>query len=765
MNKAKKMLLAGFLACTMLATGSVLVGCGEGDLSSSDGGSSSVSVPESSVPESSVPESSVPESSVPESSAPESSAPEAWELGSASVTYTVDKNGVETANYTVVSEDGEEYTSSVATGRTVVDVDFYNVKINGELVEAPVIETTVGNEPKIEILALFNDDTTGWVTVTDDMYIGAKPDYTKAGLYTAQIKLIKRLSAAVLVNGDEPVVVETMFLNENMGGMCVLWNKADVVAGTYDVSSVLWGNYTYLNGVESQVVVNATADQIKPIDWTAESPEGVYNFSVTDANGNSGVLQAYVKDEGSETTAMVAQRQLGSFTMMNSLEAVKGSSVEDLNLSDMIVMEGIVIGEYAAMAMRIVEVPETAVYALDTSVCGDQSLTATWTENDAEVTATASVFVYENKEEVVEVTGVYVNSYEAVESGVIDMEIYTSSYTSYTQGTGADKEELMQADYNEQAIALTADMIKGTVDFTTAGVKVFTIEVGGNEYTYAVELWKEAEKPVATTTNIASIDLPEEITFVKDSENIELYVRQNYANNSYMVTYIESVNGYNEDYVTLKASAFDWSDVDMSTVGEYDITVTYEGYVHTIKVNVVAELVEPEQGQMIAMLQANYDFVLMGLNNGLVGIILYDNGTAEIMDGFSPYYYESVWATYTLDAATATLELSIDGKKFAIGTVVDWDMDSVYDMVVAYTFQGEATEATLEMATPYGGTMMVTVSMYDNGYAVVMGDWNPESTGNAYTVVDGVLTIGSANWVVIGTGADTQYLTIMTGNY
>ena len=714
MNKAKKVLFAGFLACTMLLTAACV---------------------------------------------PTTSSPEAWELENATVVYIVDKNGVETANYTVVGKNGEEYTKSVATGRTVVEIDQYSVRINGELVEDVAIETTVGNEPKIEVLATFDDGAAGWVTISDDMYVSAKPDYTKAGVYAANFKLIERLSIPVLVKGDEPVVLQTLLLNENMGGMCVLWNKADVVAATYDVSTVFWGYYTYSNGEESQAVVNAKADQIKPIDWTAESEEGIYNFSVTNENGDSGVLQAYVMDADSETEVTVMDRQLDSFNMMESLTALKGSTVEDIDTSGMIAMEMFTIG-MEAMGMRVAEIPEAAVYTLDTSVCGEQALTATWTVGEETVTATTSVLVYETIEETAEVTYAYVNSYKAVESGVIDMTFEINSRSEYV---GDD--QVLDTKYNYETVALTADMIKGTApDFTTAGVKVFTIEVGGNEYTYAVEVWVEAEQAVATTTNVASLALPEEITLVKDSVNIELYVRQNFVGVETEIAYIEPVNGSTNDYVVLKASAFDWSAVKMNTVGAYALKVSYEGYEQTITVNVVDEIIE-EELVFVAQLEIGWDFYVMGMQNGLVGITLYENGVAELMDGFSPFYYESVWATYTLDDATGTFELAIDGEKFAIATVVDSDEDGAYDMVGAYVFEGEPTEVMLEMATPYGGTMFVTVSMYDNGYAVIMGDWNPESTGNAYTLKDGVLTIGSASWVVVGTGEDVQYLTIMSGAY
>ncbi len=738
------MLLAGFLACTMLATSAALTACGDTSDSSS--------------------------------STPESSTPEAWELDDAAVSYVVDKNGVETAVYTVKGKNGEEYTKSVATGRTVVDVDMYSVKVNGEEMEETLIETTIGNEPKIEILAWFNDGSAGWVTVTDDMYVGAKPDYTKAGLYSAQIKLVKRLSAAVFVAGDEPVVVETMFLNQDMGGMCVLWDKADVVAGTYDVSTVLWGYYTYDGENENQVVVNAKPEQIKPIDWKAESEEGVYNFSVTDENGNSGVLQAYVMDADSETTVTVVQRSLGSFTMMESLTAVKGSQVSAIDTSNMIAMEVLMVGT-DAMAMRVVDVPEAAVYALDTTECGEKELTATWTESTETVTAKTNVLVYENKEEFAEVSSAWVNSYKVVESGVLDMSLEVYSYTEYTSGTGADKQVLMGTGYNTETVALTADMIKGTApDFTTAGVKVFTVEIGGNEYTYAVELWAEEEKSAVTTTNIADITFEsmedEKVSFngnemyiVKDSVNFEVFVRTNFVGKSYTVSYIEAVNDSYTDYVTLKASAFDWSAVKMNTVGEYALKVSYEGYEKTITVNVVEELPTAAVLTPVAQLEIGMDFALMGMSNGLVGIILYEDNVAEIMDGFSPYYYESVWATYTLDTTSGKLELSIDGEKFAIATVVDMDTDGVYDMVNAYTFEGTATEVVLEMATPYGGTMLVTVSMYDNGYAFIMGDWAPQSSGNAYVLKDGILTIGDAKWAVVGTGADTQYLAIMSGEY
>ena len=723
------MLLAGFLACTMLATSAALTACGD----TSDSSTSDSSV----------------------------SKPEAWELDDAAVSYVVDKDGVETAVYTVKGKNGEEYTKSVATGRTVVDVDLYSVKVNGEEMEDIFIETTVGNEPKIEILALFNDGTAGWVTITDDMYVGAKPDYAKAGLYTAQIKLIQRLSAPILVTDGEPVAVETMLLNESMGGACVLWDKADVVAGTYDVSTVLWGYYTYSNGTISQAIVNAKADQIKPIDWTAESEEGVYNFSVTDENGDSGVLQAYVIDADSETTVTVMNRSLGSMTMTSSLTAVKGSDVSAIDTSGMLVMEMLAIGT-DAMGMRMVEVPEAAEYTLDTTECGEKELVATWTEGTDTVTANTSVLVYEGKEEIAEVTSVYVNSYEAVESGVIDMEITIDSHTEYTSGTGADKTPLMSMNYVSETVALTADMIKGTApDFTTAGVKVFTIEVGGNEYTYAVELWKE-EKAVATTTNVASLGLPEEITLLKDSVNIELYVRQNLVGVETDVYYIEPVNGSTYDSVALKASAFDWSDVKMNTVGEYEIVVSYEGYEQAITVNVVAELAEP--ATPFAMLQFPYwnGPTIPGVSLGEA--TLYQDGTATISyRDMNTYEMGEYVATYTLNAEKTEIEFKVDGKKFLIAAVL-CEADVPVE-IGAYVSTETPTVITISMEK-YGSVVECTLALYANGYADFMdGYGNVEACGTAYTLEDGVLTVGSYKWVVVGTDADAQYITVMSGNY
>ena len=728
MNKAKKMLFASFLACVALGTGSALMACGG---TTSSGGTST----------------------------PDSSTPEVWELENAAVVYTFDKDGVETANYTVKGKNGEEYTKSVATGRKVVELDVYSVKVNGELIEEPVLETTVGNEPKVEVLALFDDGSASWVTITDDMYVGEKPDYTKAGLYTANIKLVERLSAPVLVTDGEPVELQSMLLNEDMNGMCLLWDKADVVAGTYDVSTVFWMHMTYLNGEMSQAVSNATAEQIKPIDWTAESEEGIYNFSVTNAAGDSGILQAYVLDDDSETAVVVGGRQLGSMTMTEEPKVLKGTEVSAIDTSKMLVMEMLMIGT-DTMGMRMVEVPEDAVYTLDTTTVGQQALTAKWTVGEGddaeEVTATASMLVYENKEEYAEVSEVYVNSYEAVESGVADIEFEIYSETRYTAGTGDDKQILMTTGGNAKSVALTADMIKGTApDFTTAGVKVFTIEVGGEEYTYAVELTK-TEKAVATTTNIASIALPEEITLLKD-ENVELYVRKNLVGEQVEITYIEPVNGEYESEVILKADAFDWSDVKTDTVGEYAIKVAYEDYTQEITVNVVAELAEEEEAQVVAMLQNDGSLELTGLNMRLLGVQLYSDDTVEIMDGYSIYYYEAIWGTYTIDEATGTLEISVDGAKFAIAKVTDTDTDGVYDTVSAYEFG----DATAEYSFVDSWENQVTISLYEEGYAQGVNQDGFVMFSGGYTLKDGLLTIGDKKFYIQGTGADAKVIEVM----
>lgn len=723
MNKAKKMLLAGFLACTMLATSAALTACGDTSDSSNSSGNSSTSKPE------------------------------AWELENATVSYTIDKDGVETANYTVKGKNGEEYTKSVATGRKVVET-WGEVRVNGEVVEEPLIETTIGNEPKVEIYVSFDDESEGWVTVTDEMYIGEKPDYTKAGLYTVQFKLVDRYAAGILVTNGEPVTVHTQLANESMGGMCVLWDKEDVVAGTYDVSTVFWMNIAYMNGEVSQAAVNVKADQIKPIDWTAESEEGVYNFSVTDENGNSGVMQAYVLDEDSETVVTVGGRSLGSLSMMEPPTIVKGSAVEDLNTEGWRVMEMLVIGT-DVMGMRMVEVPETAVYTLDTSACGDQTVTATWTVGEDTLTATASVLVYESKEEISEVTSVSVNSYKAVESGVLDMSFEVYSYTEYTSGTGEDKIPLMSTNYNNETVVLTADMIKGTApDFTTAGVKVFTVEIGGNEYTYAVELWEE-EKPVATTTNVAAIELDEpseeiyldgdDIYLVKDSVNIEVFVRKYFVNKDYKITYIEPLNGSYEINTTLKVDAFDWSAVKMDTVGEYALKVSYEGYEKTFTVNVVEELPEVQTPEMIAMFDV-WDFEF-------AAVILYANNTADLRVGFGPYA-EIVNATYTLDETTGTLEFKVDGKKYAIGTIVV-EEDQIVGMT-PYTFG----EPTAEYNVIYFGEEQ-TLKLYEEGYGACVSEWGFTTFSGAYTLENGLLTIGDKKFYIQGTGADAKVIEVM----
>ena len=746
MNKAKKLLLASFLACMVLGTGSALTACG--GTTSSGGGTST------------------PDSST--------STPEAWELENATVSYTVDKNGVETANYVVTGKNGEEYTKSVPTGRTVVGVT-HEVRVNGEEVDADVLETAVGEELKVELGVIFNDETTGWVVVTDDMYI-KKPDYTKAGLYTAEFKLVERFSAPVVVIGEEPVNVQAMFLNQDMGGMCVLWDKADVVAGTYDVSTVFWAYYTYDGENENQVIVNATPEQIKPIDWTAESEEGVYNFSVTNENGDSGILQAYVLDEASETAVVVAGRQLGSFSMMSSLTAVKGSSVSAIDTSDMLVAEMLMIGDGAAMAMRMAELPETAEFTLDTTTTGWNELIATWTVGEGddaeEVEATTSVIVYENKVEVGAIEEMNVISYKVVESGLPAIEFYIYTATEYTAGTGDDEQVLTTENENWECVALTADMIKGTApDFTTAGVKVFTVEVNGNEYTYAIELWAEEEKAVASTTNIANISFEaieeeyvsfdgNEMYIVKDSVNFEVFVRKNFVGGEYMVSYIEAVNGSYDDYVVLKASAFDWSAVKMDTVGEYAFKVSYEGFEKTITVNVVEELPEVETATLVAQLQNDGTVQMSALNSNLLGIMLYDDNTAEIMDGWSIMWYESVWATYTLDEATGKLELSVDGAKFAIATVVDTDEDEIYDQITAYAFG----EPTAEYTIIYFGEEQ-TLKLYEEGYGECVSEWGYATFSGAYTLKDGLLTIGDNKFYIQGTGADAKVIEVMSGEY
>ena len=623
--------------------------------------------------------------------------------------------------------------------------------------EEDVIETTVGNEPKIEVLALFNDETAGWVTIGDDMYVSAKPDYTKAGVYAVNFKLVDRMSIPVLVQGEEPVVVQTLLLNEDMGGMCVLWDKADVVAATYDVSTVFWGYYTYFNGEESQAVVNVKADQIKPIDWTAESEEGLYNFSVTNENGDSGVLQAYVMDADSETEITVMGRQLGSFTMMESLTALKDSTVADIDTSNMIAMEMFTIG-MGAMGMRVVEIPETAVYTLDTTVCGEQELTATWTVGEEEITATTSVLVYESIEEYAEVTYAYVNSYKAVESGVIDMMFDITSYTEY-MGDGV---AVMTTNYNNETVALTADMIKGTApDFTTAGVKVFTIVVGDNEYTYAVEVWAEEKQAADTTTNVASIDLPKEITLVKDSVNIELYVRQNFVGVETEIAYIEPVNGSTNDYVALKASAFDWSAVKMNTVGAYALKVSYEGYEQTITVNIVAEMPEPEETTLVALLQ-----VEMGAVDGydFFAIELYSDYSAIITDGNPMFgWSETIYATYELDETTGKLTLAWErwgSEEFAFLEVLDTDEDDAYDYAMPFTFG----EPIAEYVIIYFGEEQ-TLKLYEGGYGECVSSWGYPTFRGAYTLENGLLTIAGNKFYIQGTGADATILEVMSGQY
>lgn len=666
MNKAKKMLLAGFLACMVLGTGSAMMACGGGDTSSSG----------------------------------ETSTPDPWALEDVSVTYTVDKDGVEWATYSAKANVGEAYEKTVKTGRTVeaiLDVRLGDAEVYGGQVIYMVGINEVA-DPEIQVQ--FSDGSTGWVTVTEEMISWGEYDLTKPGMYTVEVYCGAYAEATITVVDysklDTPM--QTYFQNN---GPTYLWTKAEVEGKTMYMPGMEWMYYA-MAGEEISVPVKAS--EVAMVGTFTE--DGMYDFIATNENGTEGYFSAYVCEDLADVEMADGSEWINQ-TSWDSIYIVKNGK---LDVSNFYITKN--TADY--IAARAIPVTE-AMVTLDTSAAGMQTATISYKVEDTELASTTvDVYVYDDTkvEHDVEIN---LMNYDVVESGIPVMAISDEITTTYLNG---ETELGVEEEY--AAVLITEDMLKNAPDFTTPGVKVITVTYNGKDYKTAVELKGEA------TTNVKSMAIYSRmmgeissLTLDKGAD-IAYAAKSTFVGQQAQVEYYKEVIG-SQGYVTITKDMLDWSKVDTSKAGEYVLYINYKGYAKEIAVTVNeeigdAELVYALQGDQMAPVQAYGDMLYMAN--------LYDNGLAEVyfshpMMGGAPKVM-----VYTLNTEKTVVEFAENGKKTVIASVtMGEELEGVvYGNVDTYAFSA-ADEETAKTyiytaAAPYGGTYEAELKVYANGYAV-----------------------------------------------
>ena len=259
--------------------------------------------------------------------------------------------------------------------------------------------------------------------------------------------------------------------------------------------------------------------------------------------------------------------------------------------------------------------------------------------------------------------------YRTVKEGLPEMTVCFTDIYGYTDEVGLDLLEIAEE-----------------ADFTTAGIKTFTVKYYGKDYLVTAELYDPA------VTNVRSVTFDNTVFRVSQGTDLEGYFALTFTGQTVLVNYYEEVNGETAEYVLLSQGDYsvDNADADTSVTGTYIFYFIYCGYRSELTLEVVPE--------------GEVEYVLTSADPVLSWTAyLYRDGTAELSDlGYGRYEF-----------ANGFLNVKVYMTGCELSFLFDYDIDEeTYDW---YDFGGETPVETYVYEDVY-------VLVYENGLKLCAGE-------------------------------------------
>ena len=251
--------------------------------------------------------------------------------------------------------------------------------------------------------------------------------------------------------------------------------------------------------------------------------------------------------------------------------------------------------------------------------------------------------------------------YRTVKEGLPEMTVCFTDIYGYTDEVGLDLLEIAEE-----------------ADFTTAGIKTFTVKYYGKDYLVTAELYDP------DVTDVRSVVFANYVFRVRQDADLETYFDQTFTGQTVLVNYYEGVDGETAEQIVLKQGDYSLDyDFDSSATGTYTFYFIYRGYRTELTLEVVPDG------------EAQYVFTSGDPTLGWTAY-LYEDGTAKLSDlGYGRYEF-----------VDGLLNVKIFIKGWELSFLFDYDIDEeTYDW---YDFGGETSVETYVYEDFY-------VLVYENG--------------------------------------------------
>ena len=237
--------------------------------------------------------------------------------------------------------------------------------------------------------------------------------------------------------------------------------------------------------------------------------------------------------------------------------------------------------------------------------------------------------------------------YRTVKEGLPEMTVCFTDIYGYTDEVGLDLLEIAEE-----------------ADFTTAGIKTFTVKYYGKDYLVTAELYDP------DVTDVRSVVFANYVFRVRKGADLETYFDQTFAGQTVLVNYYEGVDGETAEQIVLKQGDYSLDyDFDSSATGTYTFYFIYRGYRTELMLEVVPDG------------EAQYVFTSGDPTLGWTAY-LYEDGTAEL-SGLGYGRYEFV-------DGLLNVKIFIEGWELSFLFVYDTD-ENTYNW---YDFGGETSVET-----------------------------------------------------------------------
>ena len=157
--------------------------------------------------------------------------------------------------------------------------------------------------------------------------------------------------------------------------------------------------------------------------------------------------------------------------------------------------------------------------------------------------------------------------YRTVKEGLPEMTVCFTDIYGYTDEVGLDLLEIAEE-----------------ADFTTAGIKTFTVKYYGKDYIVTAELYDP------DVTDVRSVVFANYVFRVRQGADLETYFDQTFTGQTVLVNYYEGVDGETAEQIVLKQGDYSLDyDFYSSATGTYTFYFIYRGYRTKLKLEVVPD--------------------------------------------------------------------------------------------------------------------------------------------------------------------------------